>query len=70
MLASLKVSALLKGVRGNPPADVESLVRAALAIAALGETAGPRIAELDVNPLSVTPDGAIAVDALVIAAER
>jgi acyl-CoA synthetase (NDP forming) len=70
MLASLKVSALLKGVRGNPPADVESLVRAALAIAALGETAGPRIAELDVNPLIVTPDGAIAVDALVIAAER
>jgi acyl-CoA synthetase (NDP forming) len=70
MLASLKVSALLEGVRGNPRADVDALVRAALAVAALGETAGARIAELDLNPLIVTPGGAVAVDALVIAGER
>ena len=69
MVASLKVNALLEGVRGKPRADVDALIRAALAIATLGESAGARVAELDVNPLIVTPNGAVAVDALIIAAE-
>jgi acyl-CoA synthetase (NDP forming) len=68
MLASLKVSALLEGVRGKPRADVEALIRTALAVAALGESAGERIAELDLNPVIVTPQGAVAADALVVVA--
>ena len=70
MIASLKVNALLAGARGRPPADVDALVKAALAIASLGDTADGRIAELDVNPLIVTQNGAVAVDALIIAGER
>jgi acetyltransferase len=67
MVSSLKVNALLQGTRGKAPTDVDALVKAALSVAALGESAGPRIAELDINPLIVTPTGAIAVDALIVA---
>jgi acyl-CoA synthetase (NDP forming) len=67
MLAELKVSALLAGVRGMPPADVAALVGLVLAVARLGEAAGPRLAELDLNPVIVTPDRAVAVDVLLVA---
>jgi acyl-CoA synthetase (NDP forming) len=70
MLQSLKVRALLDGARGVPCADTDALVRVALAIAALGESAGTRIVELDLNPLIVTPKRAVAVDALIIAAPQ
>jgi hypothetical protein len=46
------------------------LIQAALAVATLGESAGARLAELDLNPLIVTPAGAIAVDALIVAARQ
>jgi acyl-CoA synthetase (NDP forming) len=68
MLASLKVSALLEGVRGKSRANVEALIHTALAIAALGESAQGRISELDLNPVIVSPDRAVAVDALVVVA--
>jgi hypothetical protein len=68
MLDELKVARLLRGVRGGPPADVEALVALVLAAARFGEDAGPRLAELDLNPVIVTPTGATAVDVLLVAA--
>jgi acyl-CoA synthetase (NDP forming) len=68
MLAELKVSRLLAGVRGAPPADVDAFVALVMAVARFGEAAGPRLAELDLNPVIVRPDGAVAVDALIVAA--
>jgi acyl-CoA synthetase (NDP forming) len=68
MIASLKVSALLEGVRGKSRANVEALIHTALAIASLGESAHGRISELDLNPVIVSPDRAVAVDALVVVA--
>ncbi|MEF8775890.1 MAG: acetate--CoA ligase family protein [Haloarculaceae archaeon] len=64
MLDATAVGSVLEGVRGSAPADRDALVDALLRIAALVE-AVPAIAELDVNPLVATPDGAVAVDLAV-----
>ncbi len=64
LLRSLRASAVLDGVRGRPAVDVAAAARA---VVALGDAmaAHPEIAELEVNPLLVTPRGAIALDARV-----
>jgi acyl-CoA synthetase (NDP forming) len=65
-LLGLRGAALLKGVRGRPPADVEAVVETAMRLSALAADLGDLIAEIDINPLMALPDGAIAVDALII----
>ena len=64
LLRSLRAAAVLDGVRGRPAVDVAA---AAGAVVALGDAmaAHPEIAELEVNPLLVTPRGALALDARV-----
>lgn len=66
-LSSLKVSKLLNGFRGNPAGDVDATVSAIEAVAAYAEANRDSIAELDVNPLFVLPEGqgVVAVDALI-----
>ena len=66
LLAELKVSTLLAGARGAPPADLAAIVRAITGLAELAHELGQDIDALDINPLICGPDGAIAVDALVI----
>jgi acyl-CoA synthetase (NDP forming) len=65
LLRSLRVAPLLDGVRGRPAVDVAAAARA---VVALGDAmaAHPEIAELEVNPLLVTPSGAIALDARLV----
>lgn len=67
MIASLRLSPLLDGARGAPPSDKDALVELIFNLAELGLAAGSRIAELDLNPVIVLPDRAVAVDALVVA---
>jgi len=62
----LKISKLLAGYRGKPGADMAALVKSIMAIAAFAEAHRDTLLELDVNPLMVRPDGAVAVDALVV----
>ena len=66
LLAELRVSGLLAGYRGQPPADataiVTQLTRFSHMVVALGEA----ISEIDVNPLICSPQGAYAVDCLVV----
>ncbi|HYC46200.1 MAG TPA: acetate--CoA ligase family protein [Burkholderiales bacterium] len=68
MIAELKGSKILDGVRGKPPSDVEALARALVCISRLAWQLRDRLVELDVNPLIVRPKGkgAIAADALVV----
>ncbi len=66
MIDKLAIAALLDGVRGGPPADKASVVPALVALSDLAADLGDLIAELDVNPLAVTLDGCMALDALVI----
>ena len=67
MLRSLRVAPLLLGVRGRPRLDVGA---AAAALAALSRAAAahPELAELEVNPLLVMPDGALGLDARLVRA--
>ena len=62
----LRVRPLLDGVRGAPPADVGALVHAVTRLSVLASDLGDRLDALDVNPVIVTSDGCVAVDALVI----
>ncbi len=66
MIDKLAIAALLDGARGGPPADKASVVPALVALSDLAADLGDLIAELDVNPLAVTLDGCMALDALVI----
>jgi len=68
MIASLRMAPLLDGVRGAKPADREALVRLALAVGELGRSCAGALAELDLNPVVVLPDRAVAVDALIVGA--
>src|SRR6185503_16225940 len=64
MVASLKGVRLLRGFRGNVPADEDAFRDAILRISALVGMC-PEIEELDVNPLAVLPGGVSALDVRV-----
>ncbi|HET8576079.1 MAG TPA: acetate--CoA ligase family protein [Methylomirabilota bacterium] len=68
MVRSLRGARILRGIRGRPPADLDALVDALLALSRLATDSGQAIAELDVNPLIVHAEGqgVTAVDALVV----
>ncbi|MFA9432282.1 GNAT family N-acetyltransferase [Egicoccus sp. AB-alg2] len=63
MLADLRMAPLLTGYRGAPPADVAALQDLLYRINAMVEDL-PEVAELDLNPVFVRPDGqgVVAVD--------
>ncbi|KAB1949972.1 acetate--CoA ligase family protein [Brevibacterium linens] len=65
MIARLSCSRLLTGWRGRPAADIDALAEVIVAVSRLvaGNNA---IAEIEINPVRVAPDGALAVDALVV----
>jgi acyl-CoA synthetase (NDP forming) len=67
LLLSLRAAPLLRGARGRPPLDVPA---AADAVERLSRVAAshPEIAEIEVNPLLVSPEGAVGLDARVVAA--
>ncbi|MCI0470013.1 MAG: acetate--CoA ligase family protein, partial [Nitrospirae bacterium] len=65
MIEEIKTSALLKGARGERPADMESITDAVLRLSAF-VTDFPVVRELDINPLVVFEKGAIALDARII----
>jgi acetate---CoA ligase (ADP-forming) len=65
MLGELRGAALLDGWRGRPAVDRSAAVNAILAVSRL-LLATPTLLELDINPLRLTPEGALALDALMI----
>jgi acetyltransferase len=65
MLESLRGKKLLDGFRNLPFCNREKIADVAIAIGrALVEH--PEIAEIEINPLRMTKDGALALDALVV----
>ncbi|MEU0164999.1 acetate--CoA ligase family protein [Streptomyces iakyrus] len=68
MLAGLRGRALLDGVRGRPAADLDALVEVVLRVQRMALELGDQLAELDINPLMVLPQGqgAVALDALAV----
>ncbi len=65
LIRSLRGASLLTGARGRPKLDIESAAQAAAALSRLAAD-HPEIAEIEVNPLLVTADGAIGLDARVV----
>ncbi|MFF3487449.1 acetate--CoA ligase family protein [Streptomyces sp. NPDC002701] len=66
MLGELRGRALLDGVRGRPPADLDALVEVVLRVQRMALELDAELSELDINPLVVLPrgQGAVALDAL------
>ncbi|MFJ6758633.1 acetate--CoA ligase family protein [Streptomyces sp. NPDC091273] len=65
LLRGLRTAALLDGVRGRPAVDVAAAAAVIERITTVA-AAHPEIAELEVNPLLVRPDGALALDARAV----
>ncbi len=65
MIESLKIYPLLKGYRGSQPKNIASLIQVLIRLSYLAADY-PEINELDINPLMVTPDDAIALDARIV----
>jgi len=65
-LLGLKLGPLFTGHRGGRRADLDAAVENVMAIARFAQEHADDLVELDVNPLLVLEDGAVAVDALVV----
>jgi succinyl-CoA synthetase beta subunit len=68
MIDSLKGAQLLHGYRGRLAADVDALARTLVAVSHLAVHLEDDLAEIDINPLLVLPEGegVVAADALVV----
>jgi acetyltransferase len=66
MLGELRCAAVLQGLRGRPPANLDAVADVIVRVSKFMWEARDRVAELDINPLIATPQGAIAADALVV----
>ena len=64
-LLGLRSAPLLSGFRGRPAVDMDKLVDAIRAVADYACEHADSLLELDVNPLLVNAEGAVAVDALI-----
>jgi acyl-CoA synthetase (NDP forming) len=71
MIDKTKAVQLLQGFRGSPRADIEALTSTLIKVGRLAVDWADRIAELDINPLLILPEGrgVMAVDALLVLKE-
>ena len=56
MIRTIKAYTILKGVRGQPPCDIDGIKDCILRLSQM-LSEHPQIAELDINPLIVYPEG-------------
>jgi acetate---CoA ligase (ADP-forming) len=68
MIREIKGFALLAGARGKPPADLDALADAIVAMARFG-AAHHTVASAEINPFIALTDGGVAVDALIMTQE-
>ncbi len=66
MLAELRASALLDGVRGSQPVDRDALIGAILRLAQLAERLGDSLESIEINPMRASGSTIEALDASVI----
>lgn len=57
---------LVKGLRGNPPADLDALCDVIVRVSQLAAANSDRLASIELNPYIALPRGGCAVDALLI----
>jgi acyl-CoA synthetase (NDP forming) len=66
MLNSLKANRLLLGVRGRPAVNRQAVIDAIVSLSAIAYEFRDNIAEVDINPILVNSQEALAVDALIV----
>ena len=66
LVRRLKIGGLLAGFRGAAPADIDSLCTALSRFSVMVGALHTELSEVDVNPVIVSPEGCLAVDALVV----
>jgi acyl-CoA synthetase (NDP forming) len=66
MIDGLRARPLLDGLRGAPPSDVHALASALERLSVVATDLGDLLVALDVNPVIVSAEGCLAVDALVL----
>jgi acetate---CoA ligase (ADP-forming) len=69
LFRSLRGAPLFDGFRGRPPLDVGAAGRVAAALSRLAASR-PDLDEIEINPLLVLPDGALALDARIVSGEN
>jgi len=65
LMERFRAQKLLDGFRGNPSVDRKKFAEILIALGEIG-LLYPQIKEIDINPMIITPDGTIAVDATII----
>jgi acyl-CoA synthetase (NDP forming) len=65
LISRMRGQKILDGFRGEPPVNREELSRIIVELGNLGLTY-PRIQEIDINPLIIGGNGAVAVDATIV----
>jgi acyl-CoA synthetase (NDP forming) len=70
LLGEIKVHRLLAGVRGSPPADIQAVAQLVSRFSVMITALAHELAEIDVNPVIAGPQGAVAVDVLVVTKRR
>lgn len=65
MISELKASAILKGIRGERPSDINALIENLFRLSQL-MIDFPEIEGIDINPVMVLEKGAVAVDARIL----
>jgi acetyltransferase len=71
MIKSIKAYRVLQGIRGRPPADIKAAKLCILRLSAMVSN-HPDIAELDINPLILYPEGegCVVADARIVLSRR
>lgn len=70
LLGSMRIGKLLAGWRGATPVDVTALADVIAAFSTLAIELGDGLEAVEANPVIVSSDGAVAVDALVVVRSR
>jgi hypothetical protein len=65
LFGELRGAQLFAGGRGRPPVDLRAAARAATRLSRFA-AAHPEIAEVEINPLLLTPQGAVGLDARIV----
>ena len=66
MIDEIRGRAILDGVRGAPAVDIEALAKAISTLSIFAAANADTIETIDINPFLVLPEGAVALDALII----
>jgi acyl-CoA synthetase (NDP forming) len=69
-LGRLRIVKMLNGFRGQPEADMRSIVDSIMAVQSYVQENVGRVAEMEINPLICTPKGAVAADVLIQIGDR